>query len=66
MNENVSAVCVMTPDARESDGYRMTMTVHLNSHNMDELVAEHMERRANAGKSLTISDGYRLFRRRRS
>jgi hypothetical protein len=55
-NENVSAVTVMTPTAREGDGYRVAMTVHLSSHNLDELLAEHMEQKANAAKSLIISD----------
>jgi RNA polymerase sigma factor (sigma-70 family) len=57
-NENVSAVTVMTPGKRLDDGYAMTMTVHVNSHNLDELIAEHMVQKADAGKALTISDAF--------
>lgn len=57
-NEHVSAVMVLTPEARLADGYVVTMTAHVNSHNLDDLIAEHMMRKIDAGKSLTISDGF--------
>ncbi len=57
-NEHVSAVMVLTPESRLADGYAVTMTAHVNSHNLDDLIAEHMMRKIDAGKALTISDGF--------
>lgn len=57
-NEHVSAVMVLTPEERLADGYAATMTAHVNSHNLDDLIAEHVMRKIDAGKALTISDGF--------